>query len=39
MKRLLGITCAEEEITVATITPNRNFWELRILLRLSRKNP
>lgn len=39
MKELLGITCAEEEITVATTTPNKNIWELRIPLRFTEKNP
>lgn len=37
MKQLLGITCAEEEIPVAALTPNGNIWELRIPLRFSQK--
>lgn len=39
MKQLLRITCADEEITVAAITPNGNIWEPRILLRFSEKIP
>lgn len=38
MKRLLGITRAEEETTMSVTTPNGKIRELRIPLRFSEKN-